>query len=75
MPTAIFLDWEAPPWQNKDKVLLQTVAGGWPPHETGDFPVSEERGEMLMVTYAELFQFCLVILGVVTVVLEVTKKK
>jgi len=28
-----------------------------------------------MVTYAELFQFCLVILGVVTVVLEVTKKK
>ncbi len=30
---------------------------------------------MLMVTYVELFQFCLVILGVVTVVLEVTKKK
>ena len=30
--------------------------------------------EMLMVTYAELFQFCLVILGVVALVLDATKR-
>jgi len=30
---------------------------------------------MLMVTYSELFQFCLVILGVVALVLDATKKK
>jgi len=29
---------------------------------------------MLMVTYAELFQFCLVILGVVALVLDATKR-
>jgi len=28
-----------------------------------------------MVTYSELFQFCLVILGVVALVLDATKKK
>ena len=37
-------------------------------------PLSSETGEMLMVTYAELFQFCLVILGVVALVLDATKR-
>ena len=29
----------------------------------------------MQVTYSELFQFCLVILGVVGVVIQLTKKK
>ena len=36
---------------------------------------TKERGLVLMVTYSELFQFCLVILGVVALVLDATKKK
>ena len=52
-----------------------TVAGGWPPALNGGFPRFGRKGEMLMVTYSELFQFCLVILGVVALVLDATKKK
>ena len=51
-----------------------TVAGGWPPALNGGFPRFGRKGEMLMVTYAELFQFCLVILGVVALVLDATKR-
>lgn len=30
---------------------------------------------MLMVTYPELFQFCLVLIGIGTLVVQLTKKK
>ena len=39
-------------------------AGGWSPITGGAF--SPGKGEMLMVTYAELFQLALVVIGVAT---------
>ena len=62
--------------QFHDKMSAGAVAtaGGWPPALNGGFPRFGRKGEMLMVTYAELFQFCLVILGVVALVLDATKR-
>ena len=46
-----------------------------PLHPGGDFCPLQREGVMPMyVTYAELFSFCLVILGVIGVVLNAKKK-
>ena len=37
--------------------------------------LSLRRGGMPMVTYAELFLFCTLIIGIVTLVYQITKKK
>lgn len=34
-----------------------------------------ERRGMLMITYQELFQFCMLIVGIITLVYQLTKKK
>ena len=33
------------------------------------------RGGGAMVTYSDLFQFCLVVIGIIGLVLQITKKK
>ena len=48
-------------------------AGGWSPITGGAF--SPGKGEMLMVTYGELFQFALVIIGVVGVCYQIFSKR
>ena len=55
---------------------LPATVGGWPLHFGGDFlPPPSRGGDGPMVTYAELFQFCLVIVGIVGLVVQITKKK
>ena len=44
-------------------------AGGWSPITGGAF--SPGKGEMLMVTYAELFQFALVVTGIATLFYQI----
>ena len=36
---------------------------------------STEEGVVPMLTYSELFQFCLVVIGIVNLVIQLTKKK
>lgn len=33
------------------------------------------KGVVDVVTYAELFQFCLVLIGVISLIIQITKKK
>ena len=50
---------------NADDSLPVTV-GGWPLHPGGGLLApSQERRGMPMLTYSELFQFCLVLIGIV----------
>ena len=49
----------------------QTASPNW---EGASAPSRAEGGDR-MPTYSELFQFCLVILGVITLVYQITKKK
>ena len=44
--------------------MARIAAGGW------SLP---ERGGMLMVTYAELFQLCLVIIGIISLALKLKR--
>lgn len=53
----------------------QQTAGGWPLHPGGDFLPPPVRGGGAMVTYSDLFQFCLVVIGIIGLVLQITKKK
>ena len=45
------------------------------PNWEGASAPSRAEGGGPMPTYSELFQFCLVILGVITLVYQITKKK
>ena len=38
-------------------------------------PSSSTEGVVPMLTYSELFQFCLVVIGIVNLVIQLTKKK
>ena len=49
----------------------QTASLNW----EGASAPSRAEGGGPMPTYSELFQFCLVILGVITLVYQITKKK
>ena len=58
--------------------MLSITVGGWSLFTFGRdvhflFPSGKEG--VLMVTYTELFQFCLVVIGIVTLVYQVIKKK
>ena len=35
----------------------------------------QREGVVLMLTYSELFQFCLVVIGIIGLVVQITKKK
>ena len=35
----------------------------------------QREGVVLVVTYSDLFQFCLVVIGIIGLVLQITKKK
>ena len=48
-----------------------------PPRPEGKLlaPSSSTEGVVPMLTYSELFQFCLVVIGIVNLVIQLTKKK
>ena len=49
--------------------------GGWPLHPGGDFLPPLRKEGVLMLTYSELFQFCLVIIGIINLVLQIINKR
>lgn len=53
--------------------------GGWPPSSGGEIlllpPHLLQEGGGSMVTYAELFQYSLVIIGVIGLIVQIMKKK
>ena len=49
--------------------------GGWPLHPGGDFLPPLRKEGVPMLTYSELFQFCLVVIGIVGLVFQVHNKK
>ena len=53
---------------------LPATVGGWPLHPGGDFLPPPKEGVMLMLTYSELFQFCLVIIGIIGLFFQAKKK-
>lgn len=53
---------------------LPATVGGWPLHPGGDFLPPPQEGVMLMLTYSELFQFCLVVIGIVGLFFQAKKK-
>ena len=56
-------------------VALPATVGGWTLHPGGDFsPPPPQEGVMLMLTYSELFQFCLVIIGIIGLFFQAKKK-
>ena len=58
------------------KVALPATVGGWSLRtpEGTSCPLQRE-GVVLMVTYSELFQFCLVLIGIIGLVLQTKNKK
>lgn len=55
---------------------VDIAVGGWPSEKGVDTSLPPCReGVIPLVTYDELFQFCLVILGVISLVIQITKKK
>ena len=60
---------ETPSGQGGRKVCAAQEAGGWSPITGGAF--SPGKGEMPMVTYAELFQFALVVTGIATLFYQI----
>ncbi len=49
--------------------------GGWPLHPGGAFLPPLRKEGVLMLTYSELFQFCMVVIGIVGLVIQVHNKK
>ena len=47
--------------------------GGWLLHPGGTSCPSK-RGVMLMITYSELFEFCLVVIGIIGLCFQAKKK-
>ena len=62
-------------WCGILSVALPATVGGWPLHPGGDFCPLQREGVVLMLTYSELFQFCLVVIGIIGLVVQITKKK
>ncbi len=57
------------------RVLPNTV-GGWPSSRGGSFfAPGREKGGGAMVTYTELFAFCALIVSIISLVIQITKKK
>lgn len=54
----------------------QYTVGGWasPSREGTSCPLQRE-GVVFMVTYSDLFQFCLVVIGIIGLVFQITKKE
>ena len=52
----------------------QFTVGGWPLHLEGTSCPLHREGVMRMLTYSELFQFCLVIIGIIGLFLQAKKK-
>ncbi len=53
---------------------LPATVGGWSLHPGGDFLPPPQEGVMLMLTYSELFQFCLVVIGIIGLFFQAKKK-
>lgn len=53
----------------------QYSVDGWPLHPGGDFLPPPRKEGVLMLTYSELFQFCMVVIGIVGLVIQVHSKK
>ena len=62
--------------KNHLSALLVTVRG-WPSYNRGQLLPSEsiDKGGCPMVTYSELFQYTLVIIGIIGLVIAANKKK
>ena len=62
--------------KNHLSALLVTVRG-WPSYNRGQLlpPESIDKGGGPMVTYSELFQYTLVIIGIIGLVIAANKKK
>ncbi len=58
-----------------DKVPLLSRRSGPPDWEGASKASSTRRGGDLMPTYSELFRFCLVILGVISLVIQIINNK
>jgi hypothetical protein len=58
-------------------VALPATVGGWPLHPGGDFlPLPQRRGgEAMTVTYSDLIQIGILIVGVIGLFIQATKKK
>lgn len=54
---------------------LPVTVGGWPLHPGGDFLPPLRKEGVPMLTYSELFQFCLVVIGIVGLFIQVQNKK
>jgi len=54
---------------------LPVTVGGKPLHPEGDFLPPPERRGVPMLTYSELFQFCMVIIGICGLFIQVHNGK
>ena len=54
---------------------LPITVGGLALSSEGCQSLPLEKGGLLMITYGELFQFCLVIIGIVGLFIQANKKK
>lgn len=57
--------------------LVQQIPVRWLVLLTGgnDLPPNPVKGGLFMVTYTEMFQFCLIIIGICGLFIQVRKKK
>jgi len=57
-------------------LVLPATVGGWLLHPEGtSCPFRDSEGGDTMVTYSELFSYTLVIIGIIGLVIQITKKK
>ena len=56
--------------------VLPNTVGGWPLlRGAASFAPGRKKGGGAMVTYSELFQFCILIVSIIGLVIQATKKK
>ena len=67
--------WYADERKEKSFSAASNTVGGWLLHPGGELlaPPKREGGDG-MVTYAEFFTFCLVIIGIINLFLQIKKK-
>lgn len=53
----------------------QYSVGGWPLQPGGDFLPPLRKEGVSMLTFSDLFQFCMVIIGIVGLVIQILNKK